>query len=285
MTLVVVLTVSACGGGGGSPIVPTPRPLPVPTSPSPDVARGITRVSLPARVNSTRWRVSAQTTVRVSGSRDEQQVESRALVSWALDRRPSGALRATGQVDSFSVRMTPASGAMLPTPPALLLVDGVVDSVTARVVTRPLLTNECDRPEAGAAALARELLVRVPDGVVQGDQWRDSTVSVICRSGVPITVHTMVLSRLDRLSDEQLVIRRDISARLDGKGGSPFRGLELSGTTSGVQRVEISALRGTVERLEGSSTLTLQVTERTPGNAPRSQQVTQRVELKAERAP
>jgi hypothetical protein len=57
----------------------------------------------------------------------------------------------------------------------------------------------------------------------------------------------------------------------------------LAGTSTGSQRVEIGAQRGTVERLEGSSTLTLQATERLSGVPPRVQQVTQRVELRAER--
>lgn len=215
----------------------------------------------------------------------EQRVESSALVSWSFERQRSGALRGTGQVDSFTVRTSfdATRGATPPAMPTLLLLDAVVDSAVVRITTRPPLVNECDRPEAGASALARELLIRVPDGVKRGDRWKDSTVSLICRSGVPLVVYTSVISTVDRLDDEQLVIRREWRTSLDGKGGSAFRALELSGTAQGSQRVEIGPARGTVERLEGMSTLTLQATERLPGSPARVQQITQKLELKAER--
>ncbi len=216
---------------------------------------------------------------------DEQRIESRGLISWSVERTGAGALRASGQVDSFTVRTSfdAGKGPMLPTMPALLLLEAVMDSATVRVTTKPLLANECDRPEAGASAMARELLVRIPNGILAGERWRDSSVTLICRSGVPMTVHTTVTSTLESIDDALLVVRRESVSRLDGKSGSPFRSLELTGTSTGSQRVEIGAQRGTVERLEGTSTLTMQATERLSGAPPRVQQVTQRVELKAER--
>lgn len=246
---------------------------------------------MPLRLPGASWRVQSLARVKASGSGiagaagDEQRVESRALVSWRLDRTTSGALKGTGQVDSFTVRTSfdNNSGTMLPTMPALLLLDAVMDSSLVRITTRPPLANECDRPEAGATAMARELLVRVPNGILPGERWKDSTVTLVCRSGVPMTVYTTTISTLDKLDDNVLVVRRDMVSRLEGKGGSPFRSLELAGTATGSQRVEIAALQGTVERLEGTSTLTMHATERTPGNAPRVQQIVQKVEVKAER--
>jgi hypothetical protein len=190
-----------------------------------------------------------------------------------------------GQVDSFTVRSTldTTRRAGAPVMPALLLLEATLDSTVLRVTTRPPLANECDRPEAGAAALAREVLVRVPDGVVVGDQWRDSSVALVCRSGVPITVYTSVQSRLDKATSETLTITRTIASRLEGTGGSAFRALALTGSATGTQRLEVSVARGTMEKLEGTSTLTLQVSERAPPAAARTQQVTQRVELQAER--
>ena len=275
--------VSACGGG----LVPSPAPAPrQEPPPPPPVARAAVRTALPARIGSVTWRVTSTARIRVSGERDEQRIDSRALVSWTQDRQPSGALRATGQVDSFTVRASFDNGKSTPLPsmPALLLLDAVVDSTNARVVTRPPLANECDRPEAGAAALARELLVRLPDGAAEGDQWSDSTVSLVCRSGVPMTVRTVVRSTLERLQGNRFVVTREISSTLEGRGGSVFRALDVSGTATGTQRLELDATRGSVETLEGSSTLTLQVSERAAPNPPRMQQVVQRVDVKAERA-
>jgi hypothetical protein len=249
------------------------------------------RVSLPVRLPSTTWRVQSVARLRASGTgvsgaaADEQRVESSALVSWAAERQATGALRATGQVDSFMVRTSfdTRRGTLLPSVPALVLLEATLDSALLRVATRPPMANECDRPEAGAAALARDLLIRVPDGVAQGDRWRDSSVTLVCRSGVPMTVYTTVTSRLASIDADRLVLVREIVSRLEGRGGSAFRALELTGEGSGSQRVEIASQRGTVDRLEGSGTLTLTAIERLPGAPERTQQIVQRNELTAVR--
>jgi hypothetical protein len=284
------LVLSACAGGAIAPSPPAPVPEAAPSE-APSVAV-VARVSLPARLPSTTWRVQSLARVKVTGggvtgaAGDEQRVESNALVSWSMERQPSGAVRATGQVDSFTVHTSfdRQRGSFLPSTPAMVLLEATLDSALVRVSTRPPLANECDRPEAGAASLARELLLRVPDGARPGDRWKDSSVVLICRSGVPMTVYSTVESRLHQVTAERLVIRREISSRFEGRGGSAFRSLELAGTSSGVQTVHIEPQRGTVDRLAGTSTLTLQATERTPGNAARVQQVTQRTELTAIRA-
>ena len=279
------LLLTACGGGGvrvSTAAAPAPDTTPAPPSAVPAVMR----VTLPARLVGTTWRVQSSARVAIAGGGGEQRIDSYALVSWSAERQPHGALRASGQVDSFTVRsgLDSRRAAPVPTMPALILLDATLDSGAVRVSTRPPLANECDRPEASAAALARDLLVRVPNGVAVGDRWRDSVVTLTCRSGVPMVVHTTVLSQLEELTDELLVVRRDLAARYQGKGGTAFRALELTGTLVGVQRARVHALRGTLERLEGTMTLTLQATERTPGNAPRSQQIVQRTEFSAVRA-
>jgi hypothetical protein len=225
-----------------------------------------------------------------AGVSDEQRVDTRALVSMSFERTATGALRGSGQVDSFTVRSSIADSptpapltAAAPSRVSLLLIDAFIDSTSLRVVARPPLANECDRPEVSAMQLARELLVRVPDGVGEGDQWQDSTVTLVCRSGVPLTVYTITYSTLATVSRETLVVRREMATRLEGKGGSAFRAFELVGTGSGTQRLEIAARTGILETLQGSSTLTMQLTERIPPGTPRSQQVLQRVELRAER--
>lgn len=286
--VVLVMLASACGGAALTPAVPTPVPA---SAPAPAPAVTSARLTLPGRLPLTTWRVQSMARVKVSGAGvtgalgDEQRVESTALVTWSADRQGWGALRATGQVDSFAVRASFDSqrGTMLPSTPAMILLEATLDSALTRVSTRPPLANECDRPEAGAASLARDLLVRVPNGVVVGDRWKDSSVALVCRSGVPLTVYTTVLSRLEKSGDDALIVRRDLSSRLEGKGGSPFRALELSGTAQGSQQVEIAPQRGTVERLRGSSTLTLTAIERLPGAPARTQQIVQQTELTAVR--
>lgn len=306
---VVLVTV----GAACSPAL-TPLPAPVPVNvPAPlPVARRVPRVALPARLPSTAWRVTSTTRLSASppvetpvGVRetrsatsrlDEQQVETRALVSLMFDRTPSGALRGTGQVDSFTVRSTmdtadaavrqvTATGQEAPrrAPSARLLIDALLDSTVSRVVVRPALGNECDRSEMSAVQLVRELLVRVPDGATVGDQWRDSTVALVCRLGVPITVFTATQSTLMRIDGDLITIRREISSRLSGTGGSAFRALEVTGASTGMQTAELSASRGTLEQLRGTRSTTLTLRERSAPASPRVQRVTQQVELRVER--
>jgi hypothetical protein len=278
------LLLVGCGGG----ITPLPAPVPA-TTPAPSASAvtspRATRVALPASIPSTTWRVEQVARLLLAGERTEQTVSSRAVVSWAFERQPHGGLRGSGQVDSFTVTTSfEAPSASTTMPPGLLLLDATLDSTVVRVTSRPPLVNECDRPESGAILLARELLVRVPDGARAGDRWQDSSVSLVCRSGVPVTVYTTVANTLERLDDQRIVVTRDIVSRLEGKGGSPFRGLEVTGTGSGAQRAEIGAVRGTLELLEGTHTLTLQTTERMPGTPPRTQQVVQQGRVTAVRA-
>lgn len=255
-----------------------------------------TRVLLSRVQPRTTWTISAVTQLKVTGAvmpggvSDEQRIDTRALVSMSFDRSVSGALRGSGQIDSFTVRSSiaervkpPAATATTQAVPSMLLIDALIDSAHLRVVTRPPLANECDRPEVSAMQLAREVLVRIPDGVAVGDQWRDSTVTLVCRNGVPLTVYTTTRSTLDKLSRETLMVTREIITTLEGKGGTAFRAFELVGSGSGSQRLEIAASSGILERLQGSSTLTMQAVERIPPGTPRLQQVLQRVELRAER--
>jgi hypothetical protein len=283
----------ACAPGAPAP---SPTPSPVVTAPTPPAPITSTRLLLPRLQPRTHWTISAVTRLKVSGAAmpagvsDEQRIDTRALVSMSFERTATGALRGSGQVDSFTVRSSIADSptplvvvAVAPSRPSLLLIDALIDSTNLRVVARPPLANECDRPEVSAMQLARELLVRIPDGVGEGDQWRDSTVTLVCRNGVPLTVYTITRSTLATVSRETLVVRREMTTKLEGKGGTAFRAFELVGTGSGSQRLEIAARTGILETLLGTSTLTMQLMERIPPGTPRSQQVLQRVELRAER--
>ncbi|MCA0375832.1 MAG: hypothetical protein LCH84_09200 [Gemmatimonadetes bacterium] len=290
---------AACAGGRIAPAPPSPAAPVVTDSAVPRPA--VRALMLPATTGSLTWRVTNSAVLRVSASGApasgaqpaEQRTSTQALVNWTATRTPTGGLRATGQVDSFVVRSTLDTGraragsapsaAARDAAPTLVLLDATLDSAFARVVTRPPLTNECDRVEAAAAQLARELLLRIPDGMVVGAQWRDSSVALVCRSGVPMAVHTTTLSTLEGFDDEVATLVRTTQQRVDGKGGSPFQALEVSGSGSGTQRVRLRVRDGAIETLDDTSTLTLLLTDRVPAAAARTQQVVQQRTLHAER--
>lgn len=277
-----------------APVTPPPSAAPTPRAerPVPPAIAIYNRVVLPDSLPQTAWSIASVTRLTVTGAAmpagvsNEQRIDTRAHVSMTLHRAASGALRGSGHVDSFTVRSSMTDRTMpvavTPTPP-LLLIDAVLDSTTLRIVARPPLANECDRPEVSAMQLASTLLVRIPDGVAKGDQWRDSTVTLVCHNGVPLIVYTTTRSILEQHSRESLVIQREINTTLEGKGGTVFRAFDLVGSGSGSQRLHVAAVSGILEKLQGTSTLTLKIIERTPPGNPRSQLVLQQVDIQAER--
>ena len=279
--------ITACAGMGCAPAVPVPTPTPSPAVETPPVVAPTPRlrVRLPLAQPASRWAISSvtqftDTDTKVPAARpSSERITTSAVVSLEFNRGVTGALRGAGQIDSFTIRSSNAGN----TPPLMVLIDAIMDSSTLRVVSHPPLVNECDRPEASAMQLARELLVRIPDGVSVGDAWQDSTVSLVCRSGIPLTVTSVTRSTLREMTRERLVVTRELRTTIDGKGGTAFRAFAITGSGSGSQRLELSATSGVVDRLQGSSTLTLQLSERIPPGAPTLQRLRQQVELRAER--
>lgn len=299
------LFLSACGG---TATVPPQVALPAPQAPQETPVR----VHLPAIVPRATWHVSSVARISINSgdpevdgraSSSEEHATTSALVSWALDRTSPGVLRGTGEIDSFTVHSTidtifnhvskptpalnqddaTASSGQPAAVSSFILLDAVLDSLTHRVVTRPARSSGCDLPEAAATELAGQLLMRIPDNLAADDHWRDSTVSVICRAGIPITVTTVVESSIESLEHGRLTVVRAIRSLIQGNGGSAFRAFELSGQSTGRQRVFLTISSGIVESLEGESTMTLTVSERIPTGVPRIQKVLQNVDLKAER--
>ncbi len=268
--------------------MPTPRP-----ETPPPVVIAAPRVAIAAAVATRQYdvRVSARVQRDSAGRKDEQRVESRGLVSMSLQRTADGALRSSGRVDSFAVRVEVAgvsapgaSSAAAPAPLGPVSFDAVLDGLRLLVATRPPLANECDRPEAGATALVRDLVVRIPATLSEGDRWRDSTVSIVCRVGIPITVRTQSEYEARRIeqgaSGATVTVRRQTSTRMEGKLASAWRALELTGSGTGSDEVRVDATSGALLQLEGEGTLTLQLTDRSRGT-PRMQRVVQQLTVRA----
>lgn len=297
---VAIFTVTACGRATApSPVV---APTPVPVS-APVAAPLPARIAVASAVAERRYDVKSSARIErdSAGRKDEQRVESQGVVTWMLQRSPDGALRGSGRVDSFAVKIEGAGvaaptvqskstsgsvGGASPTIFPAVAFDAILDAISVRVVTRPPLANECDRSESGATALVRDLLLRVPTSVVSGDRWRDSSVSIICRVGIPITVrstHEYVLERVEgMLPATTLFIKRTTATRLEGKLGSAWRALELTGSGTGTDDARIDVSTGALMLLDGQGTLTLQLTDRSRPSTPRTQRITQQLTTHAE---
>ncbi len=292
--VIALVFLGACGPALVAVPPAAPRPTPSvpasapPSAPAPS-ASGAPRFALPAVSPTARYGVRVRTALtRDSAGRTEQDVvESSARVELTLRRDARGSLRGTGRVDSFTVRASGASvrsaSSVGPTPapvPPLsnIMFDVLLDSAFVRTSVRPALANECDSPEAAAASMARDLLIRVPPNVVVGTRWRDSVVAFVCRGGVPITMRTTVESTLSGTSDgdRRLRIRRTIDTRLEGISRSPWRQVEIGGEGSGTQDVQLDVATGSIVELDGESTLMLRVANGSLRDAARVQRVVQK---------
>lgn len=272
--------IAACGPHAAS--VPTPKPEPTTTPVAPVEAPTVVRYSVPGLVTDTRYRIESVTELErdSAGRRETQTLNTQANVTLRLRRTATGAFTANGQIAAYQVKSQ-----FLAKPISIdsLRFQAVLDAQALRVVMQPPLANECDRAETGALALVHDVLLRVPASLAVGDQWRDSTVQVICRSTVPLvfrTVNDYVLTSADRARDgNELVVRRTSVTRVEGKTSSPWRAVEISGVGADTLSARISVLTGAVRSVEGKSILTLLVSDRSSTAAVRAQQLTQRVKL------
>lgn len=260
--------------------IPTPAPAEVPAAAPPPPVPLPVSFTLPALVTDVRYRLENTTVLErdSAGQRDSQQLVSRAAATVRVHRSPTGAFEGTGRLTGYSV-----TSALVSAPIVVdsLRFDVVLDSLALRVVMQPPLANECDRPETGALALVRDVLWRVPTTVSVGDRWRDSTVQLVCRSSLPLVVRTtseyVVTDTVRQSAGVLLVITRTSQMRVEGKTTSPWRLIDVNGTGQGTHEARVAVISGAVREVRGTSTLTLQVTDRTTPSSVRSQVVTQRV--------
>jgi len=289
-------------------VVPLPAPVPVPAPAvrTPEPARP-EPVSLALRHPVVRYTVRSTSTLTQdsAGTPVTEQVESSAIVSFTLERTSSPSLpaplgvRATGAIDGFVLRptsrlalaRTSVLGGVIPPPeyptrPLTVRFEALVEGTNTRVSPTPPLANECDRPETGATALARELLVRLPGALAAGSAWVDTARVFVCRGGVPVTVQTISRSRvtaLDASADgpaSRARVRRELEIVADGEQVSAWRRVALRGRGRGEQELVVSVPDGVLQELrsESETVFELRDSARPDGG---QQRVTQRVEYTA----
>jgi hypothetical protein len=244
-----------------------------------------TRFSLPLIVPETPYRLQTVTELErdSAGKKDTRRFTSQATVAVRMQRTVDGGFEAAGRIRGYSI-----SPSLSTTPVVVdsLQFDALLNATMLRVVARPLLANECDRPETGALTLVRDLLVRVPANVGIGDRWRDSSIHIVCRSNVPMTVRTAseyeIIQTLQRDDGVHVVVRRISTTRMDGKTTSTWRALDVAGIGTGTVTADVSVVSGVVTRVSGNSSMVLTVTDSSAPIFQRTQQVTQRVTYTAE---
>lgn len=303
------LPVLAFVGGCTPAVTPLPGPAraPTPVERPAEVVRPAARVLLAPGHETVRYTVRSrsQLTQDSAGTPIVEQLEATAFVSFALTRLgdptstvPMG-LRGTGRVEEFVLTPTtrlfnarssaPAGVTQPPEYPRLPLTvpfEALVEGSTARVSSTPPLANECDRPETGATAMARELLVRLPGALAAGSAWTDTARVFVCRGGLPVTVHTIASNRVTAVDDSpdgpatRIRVVRSLTVRADGAQTSAWRKVTVQGRGQGRQELVVSAPAGVIQELRGESETVFDVRDSARPNDG-EQRITQRVEYVA----
>jgi hypothetical protein len=290
-----IVALAACGGSvKPTPAPAAPPPAPVPVAPTPVAEPVIERWTMPAVVPSARYQsdVSAALERDSAGRAIAERVETHALITLNGRRDSLGAFRGTGTVDSFVVRglegaLAPNRGEapnstpvpVLQEKPLTVQFEAAFDARNLRVATRPPLANECDRPETGATALVRDLLVRLPKSLTVGQTWSDSSVSFVCRLGVPITSRSKSVYTLERADKVQggieLVIKRVSDVILAGELKSTWRTVLVNATGKTTHNIRVDGTSGIVRSIESDGLLTIKLSDSSRRDGSANQEIRQ----------
>lgn len=207
-----------------------------------------------------------------------EHVATRALITLQGRRDTLGAFRGSGVVDSFTVRgleralapnqSEPTSATTVPVmtdAPLTVSFDAAFDTRNLRIATKPPLANECDRPETGATNLVRDLLVRLPKTLAVGQAWQDSSVTFVCRLGVPITSRTKsnyTVERADKVQGGvELIVRKLSDTQLNGELKNTWRTMTVTASGRTTHSIRVDATSGVVRAVESDGTMTIKLND------------------------
>lgn len=293
----------ACAPGVAPLPTPVPEPVrePVPTVAPPAVRRVVVGRVLPP----TRYEVRLRTTLRVDslGTPVEEQMSSEGTIALQGRRAPAtapsslDAVQASGRIEGYRLITSsrvreartsalPGAAASLPASegPVTTAFEAVFDSVLARVTPTPAPANECDHPAVAAVGLARELLLRLPEALTEGQRWQDSARVFSCRNGVPITLVLRHDTRVIALSADgrQATLERTVQMRADGRLALGWRSVSLQGAGNARYTITLHVPDGVVERVEGGGEMRFDASDSARPSA-RVTRVDQRTQYEARR--
>ena len=267
---------AACG-----PRAPATRPAPSPTAAPMPAAPAPLPAAAPVTPGASRWSVAwspgfssylvtSQAAVHVEGDslgpRDDS-VSTRARLTMRVspESAPDGVVVT---VDSFLV--SARRGA--PMAPALafpLVFQAQIDPARLRIAFLPvqsMIGQPCTGPGATLLALARDLSPGLPSPLERGQRWSDTTTTLLCRSGVPLTVTSRhewtVEGEVDSIGRVFVRLRRETESTIAGTGSGRRTGASIEGTSRASGAYLLDAAAGRLQAATVTSTAELRVRER-----------------------
>ena len=249
----MVLGAAACGAA-----VPRQPVAPAPAVPASHVIRpAVWRISPDNR--SRAYTIDQSGTVVTTDTTTHTDSVS-MHVETTLRRTPDGV--ESGLVRSVLVR-TP-DGTRVPLPgqslPFAFLAGRYTAGTASRVFAQPPDKDPCAAP-AAALMPVQDIVLGIPDSLSSGQTWKDSSVTVVCRGGVRLTLSVARTFRFlgpaqaDEASPLVIDRRSHVAAfAITARGADTTR---ISGSGGGVVRFTVDASTGALLTGDGSSRLEL----------------------------
>ncbi|MEX2180619.1 MAG: hypothetical protein WD771_01125 [Gemmatimonadaceae bacterium] len=225
--------------------------------------------------------LAAPWVLRDGGARRAQIIAVRALLTSELD--------ATVRVDTLRSTMGVAWSAVPGTTPARLagmvtdfraVMGGDSSGVPAGVNLpfsfvaesrgpglQPVFTipesGSCTNPNAAVMQGVRDTWLSLPDTMVRGTTWRDSSTYLVCRDGLPMTVSAVRTFTVTgaRMREGQLVVvvQRVTATQLAGSGHQFGEPIALLGEGEGTMQLDVALAGGVIVHGEGVAELRLEM--------------------------
>jgi hypothetical protein len=265
--------------------------MPAPTTPEPlpPIVQRVDARGYRPRAGTLTYEVSSATTIAVRG--DTMPADTLAVSALLTYRVGTGTpadsgapFRVGGTVDAYQVRSSRPGTALpdtvtLPIPfvgelgAAGIALDGIADApadtltwpaitvdTTSTAPTPPDSVSLAERPCAAAlsapVALARELLILPPSALAVGTTWGDTTVTTLCRGGVPVTTTAVqrftVLGSTRIDGDEAVAIERASESVVAGTTRLRGRTVAVRGSGRGRATFYASVERGAILGADGT---------------------------------
>jgi len=123
--------------------------------------------------------------------------------------------------------------------------------------------SSCSNPNASAVHGVRDTWLSLPDTLVRGTTWKDSSTYVVCRDDIPMKVFAerTFTSTGARLRGDELVVivQRSTQMRLTGSGVQLGEPLEIVGEGEGTMMLDVALDGGVIRQAEGMAELRLEM--------------------------
>jgi hypothetical protein len=299
------------------PAPPAAPGLPDAPDPAPPIVQRLDARGYRPRAGTLTYEVASATTIGIRGDTlPADTLAVSALVTYrvgpATPADTGAAFRVGGTVDAYEVRSS-QPGAALPDTVRLPLhfvgalgaagiaLDGVADApadapadtVLAATPVDTIPADSMPSPDSAAVferpcvavlsapvALARELIILPPSSLAIGTTWSDTTVTTLCRGGVPVTTTAVqrftVLGSTRIDGDEAVAIERASESTVTGATRLRGRDVAVRGTGQGRATFYASVARGAILGADGTYEMELTIE-----SGARRQQFAQATRLRA----